>query len=93
MVRMFTPLRVLVAATALLAVLLGIGWAMREDPAAKPYLAFAGGGFIFNYRVSDVFYGFNVHVTKPLASGSIIEAEFEDPAGGRPRPGGGARRL
>ena len=60
------------------------GWMTRDDPAEKPYLEIVGGGFIFNYRVADVFYGFTAQVMKPVPVGSIIVAEFEDPAGGPP---------
>ncbi|MCC2112711.1 MAG: hypothetical protein KDJ16_11815 [Hyphomicrobiales bacterium] len=56
----------------------------REDPDAKPYLAFRGGGFVFNYRIAEVFYGFNVQIVRPVPVGTIIDAEFEDPAGGAP---------
>lgn len=82
MPKLVTPFRVVAAAVGLVVVLLGVGLAFREDPAEKPFLNFAGGGFIFNYRVAEVFYGFTVHVTKPLQSGSIIEAEFENPKDG-----------
>lgn len=66
----------------LLAVLMAIGWATREDPANKPPLKILGGGFMFNYRIADVHYGFTAAIQRPLPAGSIIEAEFEDPAGG-----------
>ncbi|GIL01000.1 MAG: hypothetical protein BroJett030_08990 [Alphaproteobacteria bacterium] len=82
--RRVSAVQVAIAAIALVAVLFGIGWMTREDPADKPYLAILGGGFIFNYRVADVFYGFTAQVRKPVAVGSIIEAEFEDPGGGPP---------
>ncbi|WP_187971382.1 hypothetical protein [Aquibium microcysteis] len=75
--------RIVGAAVALLAVLLAVGWAMREDPATRPYLRILGGGFMFNYRVAEVFYGFTALVDRPLPTGSIIEAAFEDPAGGQ----------
>jgi hypothetical protein len=48
----------------------------------RPYLAFAGGGFIFNYRLATADYGFVARVERSLPEGSIIEAEFENPAGG-----------
>lgn len=70
------------ASLALLAVLFAIGWLTREDLASKPYLKILGGGFMFNYRIADVHYGFTAAVQRPLPNGSIIEAEFEDPAGG-----------
>ena len=43
-----------------------------------------GGGFVFNYRVADAFYGFTAAVIRPLPTGSVIEASFENPAGGEP---------
>lgn len=71
------------AATALLLVVLfAIGFATRNDPADKPLIAIIGGGFIYNYRIADVHYGFTAVVQRPLETGSIIEARFEDPAGG-----------
>lgn len=76
--------KVVAAAIGFVVVLLAIGWAFREDPAEKPYLGIAGGGFIFNYRVADVFYGFTAYVLKPLPVGSWLIAEFEDPQGGPP---------
>lgn len=70
------------ASIGLVVVLLAIGWLTREDPANKPYLKILGSGFLFNYRVADVTYGFTALVIRPLPVGSIIEARFEDPAGG-----------
>ncbi|MCV0398001.1 MAG: hypothetical protein K5872_21310 [Rhizobiaceae bacterium] len=66
----------------LLVPLFAAGWVTREDPETKPYLKLLGGGFMFNYRVGEVFYGFTAVVQRPLPTGSIIEATFEDPAGG-----------
>ncbi len=48
----------------------------------KPYLTFAGGGFVFNYRLATADYGFVARVTRTIPAGSIIEAQFENPAGG-----------
>lgn len=80
--RMFSLKGVILAACALLVPLFAIGWLTREDPGEKPFLQILGGGFIFNYRVSDVYYGFTAVVQRPLPTGSIVEVEFEDPAGG-----------
>lgn len=82
MSRLFTLRRLIGSAIALVLVLLAIGWLTREDPALKPYLKIAGSGFLFNYRIADVTYGFTAVVVRPLPVGSIIEASFEDPAGG-----------
>lgn len=76
--------KIIAAVIGLVLVLLAIGWATREDPADKPYLGIAGGGFIFNYREARVFYGFTAHVLKPLPVGTLMVADFEDPSGGPP---------
>ena len=76
--------RLIGAAVAAIAVLFAVGWVTRDDPAEKPYLHIAGGGFLFNYRIAEVSYGFTAMVVKPLPTGTIIDAAFEDPAGGAP---------
>lgn len=84
MMQLFSPARIITVAVAMLVVLFAFGWATRHDPAEKPLIQILGGGFIFNYRIADVRYGFTAVVAKPLESGSIIEAAFENPAGGEP---------
>jgi hypothetical protein len=54
------------------------------DDAGKPVASFAGGGFMFNYRVGEAFYGVVVKTEKDLPEQAIIEAEFQNPAGGNP---------
>ena len=54
------------------------------DSSDKPYLAFAGGGFVFNYRLATADYGFVARVLRSLPPGSSVEAEFENPGGGDP---------
>lgn len=76
--------RVVATSVAVLAVLFAIGWMTRVDPGETPLVKVLGGGFVFNYRIGEVYYGFTAVVQRPLASGSIIEASFEDPAGGAP---------
>ena len=76
--------QVIIASLALVAALVAIGLATRQDIASKPYLKIAGSGFIFNYRVADAFYGFTAVVQKPVKAYSTIVARFEDPAGGPP---------
>jgi len=83
MAKLISPSRLILASIAVLAVLFAIGWSTRQDPSDKPLLAILGGGFVFNYRVADIYYGFTAVVQRPLESGSIIEARFEDPAGGQ----------
>jgi hypothetical protein len=84
MAGLFTPFRIVAASLVLLAGLFAVGWATRIDPSDKPVIAVVGGGFILNYRLADYYYGFTAVVQKPLESGSIIEATFEDPGGGAP---------
>lgn len=69
---------------AVIAVLAAIVLAHRPDPDSKPYLKVQGGGFVFNYRVGEVFYGFSARIMRPIDVGTVLEAEFEDPAGGEP---------
>jgi hypothetical protein len=52
--------------------------ACGEDQNA-PYLSFAGGGFIFNYRTAEAFYGFVAKPQRALPEGGVIEAQFEVP--------------
>lgn len=47
----------------------------------KPYVEFIGGGFIFNYRLAEADYGFVAAVKRPLPTGTVLEAEFENPEG------------
>ncbi|MBO6538562.1 MAG: hypothetical protein JJ969_04100 [Rhizobiaceae bacterium] len=84
MLSAITPLRAAMAAFVVLVLLFLAGWLTRQDPDKQPYLDILGGGFVFNYRVADNFYGFTAIVKRPLESGSIIEAAFENPAGGDP---------
>ncbi|MEF2071229.1 hypothetical protein [Consotaella aegiceratis] len=76
--------QIVVAAAVVLAILLGVGWMTRTPPAETPYLKIAGSGFMFNYRVADAYYGFTAFVLKPVRNLSLLEARFEDPAGGPP---------
>lgn len=54
--------------------------ACKDDSA--PYLEFAGGGFVFNYRIADDYYGFVARAKKSLPEGGKVEAQFELPSGG-----------
>lgn len=57
--------------------------ACGEDPNA-PYLNFAGGGFVFNYRNAEAFYGFVAKPVRSLPEGGSIEAQFEVPGSAEP---------
>ncbi|MCW9034965.1 MAG: hypothetical protein OQJ97_12160 [Rhodospirillales bacterium] len=47
-------------------------------------MEFSGGGFIFNYRLAIVDYGFVVKVNREPPAGATLETSFENPAGGPP---------
>jgi hypothetical protein len=56
-----------------------------------PWVAFNGGGFVVNYSggvyhagSAGAYYGFNVKPLRGLPVGTVLEAQFEDPAGGPP---------
>src|SRR3954454_23317471 len=57
--------------------------ACGED-ASSPYLDFAGGGFIFNYRNAEAFYGFVAKPLRRLPEGGVIEARFDIPGSAEP---------
>jgi hypothetical protein len=71
--------------------------AVAACTAERPYLELAGGGFVFNYRNAEVTYGVVLAPRKDPPAGAIIEASFEDPAGGEPivitRPARGGGRI
>ncbi|MFO1123385.1 MAG: hypothetical protein U1F47_13860 [Hyphomicrobiales bacterium] len=52
-----------------------------DDDVAGPYLDYAGGGFIFNYRTANHYYGLVVRQKRPLPEGSTLEVHFEVPGG------------
>lgn len=79
-----TAEKVGIAMVLVAAIAFGFGWVTRDDPSQKPPIVIAGGGFIYNYRVSEAFYGFTAVVAKPVSNGSLLVAEFEDPGGGPP---------
>lgn len=63
-----------------LAMLTPLLWACGDDP-SRPYLEFAGGGFIFNYRTANHYYGFVVRQQRPLPEGAKLKVTFEVPGG------------
>ena len=52
------------------------------DNPQGPAASFAGGGFIFNYRVGQAYYGVVVKTEGTLPQDAVIEGQFENPAGG-----------
>lgn len=67
--------------TVLLASIMGCS---NDGSTDRPYVEFAGGGFVFNYRTAIVDYGFVVTVKRKLEPGTLLEATFENPSGGKP---------
>ena len=49
-----------------------------------PYLDISGGGFVFNYRLSEAYAGFIAAPLRTLPEHARIEATFENPSGGPP---------
>lgn len=49
-----------------------------------PYVVVSGGGILFNYRIAEATAGIVAEVARPLPEGGVVEASFEDPAGGPP---------
>ncbi|HEY7763806.1 MAG TPA: hypothetical protein VIB38_02355 [Aestuariivirgaceae bacterium] len=45
--------------------------------------SFAGGGFVFNYRIGEAFYGVVINTEGKLPQEALIEASFENPMGGQ----------
>ncbi len=48
-----------------------------------PTVKIIGGGFIFNYRIAEAYYGIVAEIGGDVPEGATLEVEFEDPAGGR----------
>jgi hypothetical protein len=44
---------------------------------SKPYFSFAGGGFVFNYRNADLYYGLVLKPERTAPKGSVLEVDFE----------------
>lgn len=71
--------------TAPLLLLLGALAGCGDDP-DRPYVEFLGGGFVFNYRLAEADYGFVIKPLRTFPPGTVLEALFEDPAGGPELP-------
>ncbi len=50
----------------------------------SPYVVVSGGGIVFNYRIAEATAGIVAEVARALPEGGLVEASFEDPAGGPP---------
>src|SRR3954454_9856412 len=71
---------------ALSALLITLAMALSacSEDSSSPYLAFAGGGFIFNYRNAEAFYGFVAKPLRRLPEDAVIEARFDLPESAEP---------
>jgi hypothetical protein len=79
-----------------MALLLALLLAACSGEDKRDYLVMGGGGFIFNYRLAEAHYGVVLQPDRDPPPGSVIEARFDNPAGGDPivmtkpaRPGPG----
>ncbi len=59
-------------------------WACDDAAEDKPYVEFVGGGFIFNYRLAEAYYGFVARIVREPPDGAILEATFENPSRAAP---------
>lgn len=48
------------------------------------YLALAGGGFVFNYRIAEASYGIALKPMRDIPEDSVITATFDNPSGDEP---------
>jgi hypothetical protein len=58
---------------------LGLVLSACKEEAPTPFLKIVGGSFLFNYRYSQMSYGFVARQLKPLPEGSVLEASFDLP--------------
>ena len=70
--------------SAIAAVLVGALALLAACSESGDYLAVAGGGFVFNYRLAEAEYGIALKPMRELPADSSIEATFENPSGGEP---------
>jgi hypothetical protein len=66
------------------AALIGASALLPACDESGDYLAVAGGGFVFNYRLAEAEYGIALKPMRELPGDSSIEASFENPSGGEP---------
>ncbi len=53
-------------------------WALHDEREKDPIVVM-GGGFLFNYRISEISYGLTAGVARAIPVGSRLVATFEDP--------------
>ena len=65
-----------------LPILLALLLAACQREAGPDALKLTGKMFVFNYRLAYATYLLTLEQTQPLPEGSVVKAEFENPAGG-----------
>ena len=68
----------------LLPILLVLLLAACQRESGPDPLKLTGKLFVFNYRLAYATYLLTLEQTRPLPEGSVVKAEFENPAGGAP---------
>ena len=66
------------------ALLLSLTLLLAACNGSGDYLAVAGGGFVFNYRIAEAKYGIALKPMRDIPADAVLEATFDDPAGGAP---------
>ena len=56
----------------------------EQRRATTTRLEFAGGGFLYNYRIAETRYGLSMRIVNPVPIGANLEVTFENPTGGDP---------
>lgn len=62
----------------------GTGMVGCKSEETGPYVKIEGGGFIFNYRIAEAYYGFVARPLRDLPEGGSLEARFDNPDGSEP---------
>src|SRR5262245_3950517 len=69
-------------AATILALSVLAGCSSEDDK--SPYLELRGGGFLFNYRITEATGSLVLGPLRKIPEKSVIEVSFENPAGGAP---------
>ncbi len=69
---------------ALVSVIATLALGACRDPGQGDYLNVSGKIFVFNYRIARASYLLTLNKVRPLPDDAVLEATFENPAGGDP---------
>lgn len=72
------------SAGLLLSIIIVLALGACRDPGQGDYLNVSGKIFVFNYRIAQATYVLTLSKVRPLPNDSVLEATFENPAGGDP---------